>query len=136
MQAKDFDGECPHCAKRNWELHCADQYLCECYDCGKLFRIPGAPPLDLPTLLVRTREGLEVHGTLEAFSIHYPPATGSDYLVEDDDMVAFMFQPDLPSWDQVWVEVAELPHMVKDSASRMMERYPYTPAPIYATKGD
>ena len=56
------------------------------------------------TLMFQTREGIEVHGTLEAFSLHYPPAKDSEY-VEGDDCINALFIPDDPTWETLWAEL-------------------------------
>jgi hypothetical protein len=72
------------------------------------------------TLLLTTEDGIEVHGTLDAFSLHYPPAANTDWCEDDGDCINALFLPDEPSWDTLWAEVAA----VRAGLADMFVEYP------------
>ena len=115
--------KCAHCQSTDTHDIPSMEGIYDCGACGRGFRAAGLPPEVHPNLLMRTREGIEVIGTLEAFSLHYLPAWDSIY-VEGEDCVNALFIPDEPSWDCVW---AELENAVDPE---MLTRYPYTPEPF------
>ena len=78
------------------------------------------------TLLLQTEDGIEVHGSLEAFSLHYPPAENTDWCEEDGDCINALFIPDEPSWDTLWAEIAD----VRAANADMFTEYPFTPEPF------